>query len=242
MDVGKGFIGDVGGLHPASSGVRPQGITAARAIESLQAADADNNVAEPIANLGITYQDIAEIAFEILAEYATSPKTITFPDGEGVARVTFMGENGLKGKDGSTVSAPAGTVIISPSRVKVATVPAISYTEEGKKETLKELYGLEAIDKKTLLEGYRFQNVAEIVDRVVAEQKQKAQMPPPPPPVPGDKLITAISSLQKSGTPLTLDVVNEALAKAGLPPLQMAPELPPVAPIDAPAEGATITA
>jgi hypothetical protein len=156
--------------------------------------------------------------------------------------VTFVGAVGLQQKDGSTIEAPAGTVVITPSRVKVATIPSISYTEEGKKETLKELYEMKAIDKKTLLEGYRFQNVAEIVERVLAEQQQMAQTVPPPPPVPGDKLIGALAQLQKSGGPLTLEVVNVALEKAGLPPLQLdsTPLAPP--PIDGTPDPATVTA
>lgn len=231
MDVGKAFIGQIGGLNEASVGLVPTGVKSGKGIEALKASDAETNVAEPIANLGLTYEEIAEIAFEVIAEYTTTPKTITFPDEDGgVERVTFVGEVGLQQKDGTTTPPTPGTVVITPSRVKVATVPAISYTEEGKKETLKELYELKAIPTRTLLEGYRFQGIDDILDALAQEQAQQAKTPPPPPPVPGDKLITALAALQKSGEPLTIEVVNAALVKAGLPPLNVAPA--PVAPID----------
>lgn len=251
MDVGKAFIGQIGGLNEASVGLVPSGVKSGRGIEALKASDAETNVAEPIANLGLTYETIAEIAFEVIAEYTTTPRTITFPDDNGGAsRVTFVGAVGMQQQDGSTVPAPNGTVVISPSRVKVATIPAISYTEEGKKETLKELYEMHAIDLKTLLEGYRFQGIDDIIENVITEKQQQSMMPPPPERVPGDKLITALAKLQASGEALSLEVVNAAFAQANLPPLNIAPPpnpLSPVppsvpAPIDAPPQGATIHA
>lgn len=213
---------DIGGQHEASLGVRPQGVTAARAIEALKAADAESNIAEPIENLGLFYKEVVERAFEYLSQNLTEQKTITYPDGEGFQQVTIIGEAALRDEDGTVKPAPSGVIVIRPSAARITIVPEVAYTEEGKRETVREMYKDGIVDRKTVLKAYKFSNVADIAEEAEREEEKKAQQgAPPPPPVPADKLLNALANLVKSGEPVTIDQLNEAMKQAGLPPMDM---------------------
>lgn len=71
-----------------------------------------------------------------------------------------------------------------------------------------------------------FQLMARLVnlpDSLVREFMRAQPQGPQNPPSSGDKIITAIAALMKAGEGLPLDVVNAALATAGLPPIQGPP-------------------
>lgn len=225
IDMLRSLMQDIGGLHEASSGRVPVGVKAARAIEELKASDAEFNIAEPLQNFGLFYQEVFERMFEVLAENQREPKTITYPDGDGVKTVKFMGRSGLvEGTD-----APEDVVVVKPSKVRVNVTPEVSFTEEGKRQTLLDLYKDGVVDRKTVLEAYRIGNVQEVIERVRTEQMESAKQPPPPKPVDADKLLNALANLSKSGEPITLEQLNAAMLQAGLPPIEE-PTPPPAMP------------
>jgi hypothetical protein len=225
MDLAKTLAGTIGGLNQASIGQVPAGIKSGKGLEALQAADAENNVAEPIANLGLFYKELVERVFEVLAEYQTERKEMTVEESGQTEKVAFIGAAGMQLQDGSQAPLQENTIVINPSKVKVTTVPAIAYSEDGKRETLKELFTAGAIDVQTLLEGYRFQNVSEIVERTLREMQMKAQEPPRPTEE-ASKLMKGLKDMAESGAPIDLEQFNAVLAHAGLPPVQLAPLAP----------------
>ena len=218
INSAQGFVADVGGMHPASGGSVPIGVKSGRGIESLQAADAEFNMAEPMENFGLMWQEMWERILEIISENTVKQMTLPYQDSGMTKKVTFIGKAGLVQQDGTEVPAPKGVVVIGDSHVNVRTVPEVSYSEDGKKEVLKELYEAKAIDLKTLLEGYRFSNVGDIMERVIAENERKAQTPPPPAPVPADRLLNALANVAKSGGPITFEQLQAAMQEASLPP------------------------
>lgn len=218
INLAQSFAADVGGIHPASAGSVPVGVKSGRGIESLQAADAEFNLAEPMENFGLFWQEMWERIIEIVAENTTTQQTLDYPDNGVTKKVTFIGQAGLKLQNGNPLPAPPNTVVIGKTHVNVRAVPEVSYSEDGKKEVLLELYHEKAIDLQTLLEAYRFGNVGKIIQRVMAEKAQASQTPPPPPPVPGDRLLTALANIAKSGQPVTFDQLQSAMKDASLPP------------------------
>ena len=63
----------------------------------------------------------------------------------------------------------APTVLKQSYRIKCTIENGLSYTEEGKRDTLRELFQGGIIDKRTLLEGFKFGNIEELMDRTNAE-------------------------------------------------------------------------
>lgn len=229
VGLAQGFMGDVGGMHPASGGSVPIGVKSGKGIEALQSADAEFNMAEPMENFAQAWQEMVERIFELIGEHTTSQRTLDYEDDEGMTRqTTFIGKAGIQ--EGQTP--PDGVIAIGKTSVKVRAVPEISYSEDGKREILLELYKEKLIDRKTVLEAYRFGNVGEVIDRVLQEQAQAAQTPPPKPPVPADKLLNALANLRKSGEPILPEQIDAVLTEAGVP---AGPELStPPPPIDSP--------
>lgn len=235
IDRAQGFSADVGGMHRASGGEVPVGVKSGKGIEALQAADAEFNMAEPMENWAEAWQEMVERVLDVVSEQVTTQVPLEYEDNEGMTRqVTIMGKAGLQNPDGSYREAPSNVVVIAPSRVKVRAVPEVSYTEDGRREILRELYDSKLIDRKTVLEAYRFGNVGDIIDRVIEEQQQASQTPPPKPPIPADKLINALANLRKSGEPILPEQIDAVLTEAGVP---TATELStPAAPIDTPVQ------
>ena len=233
VNLSQAFSADVGGMHRASGGDVPVGVKSGRGIEALQSADAEFNMAEPMENWAETWQEMVERVLEVVSEQVTTQVPLEYEDSEGMTqRLNIMGKAGLQNQDGSTNEAPEGVVVITPSRVKVRAVPEVSYTEDGRREILKELYESKLIDRKTVLEAYRFGNVGDIIDRVLEEQEQASQTPPPKQPIPADKLINALANLRKSGEPILPEQIDVVLTEAGVP--TMAELSTPAAPIDTP--------
>lgn len=225
MDLARDLIEDVGGMHTPATRV-PNGVTSGRAIEALQAAD-ENNVGEPKQMLERFLEETGELALELISAHQVTKKTVTRYDGKTTFRREIMGSGGVP-EDGQV---PDNVLVVKPLKVNVSIVPAVAYTEEGRRQTALDLYKAKLIDRETALDTYRFSNIGDVVRKAEAEQaKEKAQSAPPPPPVPADKLMQGLAALAKSGEPVTFAQVQETMRQAGLPPLEEqepAPQLQP---------------
>jgi len=158
------------GTSTAALGKVPRGVRAYKAIESLKQSDFAN-LRVPIMNLQDTVQKLSEKIIDLAATHYLLPKTIyRMGDEDQPDYFKVIGEEGLNHPLGQELAERENAIVIKKSfRVKASIESALSYTEEGKRDTLRELYSAGLIDKRTLLEGFKFGNVGEILERTKAE-------------------------------------------------------------------------
>lgn len=158
------------GVSTVALGKVPSGVRAYKALESLKQSDYAN-MRIPVANLQDTLQKLTEKILDLAANYYLLPKTIYRSENEQSDSFQVIGERGagldINQEPMSGETPP--TVIKKSYRVKTVVDSGLSYTEEGKRDTLRELYQAGVIDKRTLMEGFKFSNVADIMERVQAE-------------------------------------------------------------------------
>jgi hypothetical protein len=156
------WLEEIGGIREASLGRAPGSLQSGKALEALQQADAQT-VAEPIENLEIFLADMGEFILEVIEEYSVVSEEV-IQDGE---KVKFVGAN--------AENAGEDVMKVKSGRVTVRIVPEIAYSEEMKKETLFRLLEYQMIDPQTMLEKLEISNVSEVVERVLAHNREKFQ-------------------------------------------------------------------
>ncbi len=149
------WIEESGGIREASLGRAPSGIQSGRGVEALQAADA-GTVAEPVENLEIFLEEISQFILEVLSDYQITSMKIV----EDKEEIQFIG-----GEIGDN-EVPEGVMKLKPLDVRVAIVPEIAYSEDGKFDRLMQLASAQMIDPQTILEKLSISNVGEIIERM----------------------------------------------------------------------------
>jgi hypothetical protein len=159
------YIEDIGGAHDASMGRIPTGATSGRALEALQVGDS-NNLSEIIEN--------CEVFLEDCYEYMLFLASKKYQFARNIAPIAQTGEREfikVIGEDAEQVPEGA-TVINSKNIVDVRITSWLAMTGESRRDALKELYQLQAIDQQTLLDGYGIGNIADVIKRL-REQKMQ---------------------------------------------------------------------
>jgi hypothetical protein len=153
------------GVSTSALGKAPKGIRAYKAIESLKQSDFAN-LRVPIKNLEDCLQKLTEKIIDIAAENYILPKTVYKTKDDVPDNFSVIGEKGaaLFANQSMMQGEAAPTVIKQSYRIKCTVESGLSYTEEGKKDTLWQLFQGGVIGQKTLLEGYKFGNVAETME------------------------------------------------------------------------------
>lgn len=160
------YMEDIGGAHEASLGNLPAAGLSGRAIEALQIGDS-NNLSEIVEN--------AEVFLEQVYEYILYLASQKYQFARDIVPVSYAEEKDFSQVIGqSAANVPEGaTVIPEKNIVDVKITSWLAYTPEVRREVLKELYSLQAIDKETLLKGYEIGNVADIIEKVKAEREEQ---------------------------------------------------------------------
>ena len=159
------------GVSTVALGRIPRGIRAAKAIDSLKQSDYAN-LRVLVANIQTTIQELTDKVVKIAATNYLLPQNVYRTDEEEQPdNFSVLGE---AGKDlainQSAINGEKPPVIISKDiKVRAMVVSGISYTEEGKRETLRELYASGVIPLRTLLQAYNFSNVGDIIQQLEAE-------------------------------------------------------------------------
>lgn len=160
IDKLEGYIEEIGGVRESSLGRASGSLQSGKGIEALQSADA-GTVAEPVENLEIMLQEVAEFALEVIADYSIVSEKI-IEDGEEINYIGAAADN-----------KPKGAIVIDGSdEVRVSIVPEIAYSEEAKKDYALRLASAGLIDQETLLEQFKFSNIGDIVERM---EKKKTE-------------------------------------------------------------------
>lgn len=159
------YFEDLGGAHDASLGKLPSGGMSGRALEALQIGDS-NNLSELIENVEMFLEDVYEYILSLAAEnYVFARDIIPLTDSGEREFITVVGK-------GDNV--PEGAVEVpEKSYVDVKITSWLAQTGEVRREVLKELYQLQAIDQKTLLEGFNIGNVSDIIAASKEERQER---------------------------------------------------------------------
>ncbi len=177
------YLEDLSGAHDVSLGRIPTGIRSGKGIAELRQADATNQD-DLVDNLESFLERSGARILRLIAENWTTSKLISVtgiggkPDyfmavGEGADRL-----NKKKEYTFGTMKLPLA-VIGKENEVHVRVGSWLAYTKAARKEELKELYKLGAIDQKALLEHLEFGDIKGILDRTRTERllEQRAASP-----------------------------------------------------------------
>lgn len=145
---------DIAGIHDVSMGRVPTGAKSGRAIEALRESD-ETGIRPKERNLENGLERVGYQLVGLMQQYYTSEKLMR-TTGKYPRFFRFSNQHIKEGVD-----------------VRVNLGTAFAYTRLGKREELKELYELGAIDRQTLLEHYEFGNVDEILERAAEPNVSK---------------------------------------------------------------------
>jgi hypothetical protein len=159
-------------VNSATLGRNPKGVRAYKAIESLKSSDMSNQ-AVAITRLETALERSAEIILEIADKYFDKPQTVHRMNKEVPDYFQVMGERYMDENTQGVVP------LSSKTKVNVSVESGLSYTEEGKRQTLLELFYAGLLNKETVLEGFKFGNVGEILKKVEEEQAQMSLVDAP---------------------------------------------------------------
>ncbi|RMD68421.1 MAG: hypothetical protein D6822_07010 [Cyanobacteria bacterium J149] len=163
------YIEDMGGKHDASLGRMPTGAKSGKALEALQVGDS-NNMSEVVENVEEFLEEVFEYILEIAAEkYQFARRIIPISKTGERDFITVIGEDAPAIPEGSTV-------IRKKNTVDVKITSWLAETAEARRDALKELYQLQAIDQETLLKGYELGNVAEIIRQSQIEKEMDRRL------------------------------------------------------------------
>lgn len=162
------YFEELGGMHDASMGRTPTGVKSGRALEALQVGDS-NNLSELTENVEEFLEEVYEYILSLAAEKYQFARNITPLGKSGTHEfIKVIGEGADNKPEGVTV-------IPKKNMVDVKINSWLASTQDARRETLKELYQLQAIDAQTLLEGYNIGNVADIMQRVRQQKADEAK-------------------------------------------------------------------
>lgn len=209
------YFEDIGAMHDATRGRVPVGAKSGVAIEMLQIGDS-NNLAELVENT----EDFLEEAYEYMLYLASQKyqfvRNISPIDPSTGERdfVFFIGEGANNQPEGATV-------IPARNMVDVKISSWLADTAEARRDVLKDLFMMQAIDQATLLKGYELGNVADILrktkeaheDQVVEQAALAKATEPEPPAMPQQGAREAISFIRQvlnGSVPALPDQVSQA--------------------------------
>lgn len=147
-------------VSSSSTGRAPRGIRAYKAIEALKQSDFAS-MGAPITFLEETLERVAELINEQAAIYISEPQTIQRLNQETPDYFKVVGQNYAQGQEGVVP-------ISADTKVDVQIESGLSYTEEGKRQTMLELYQLGLVPPEDVLRVFRFSNIGEMLQKAQA--------------------------------------------------------------------------
>ena len=200
IDRMKSWFDDISGNNDVSRGVRPDGITAAAAINSLQEA-AKTRIRQKARNLDAALQTFGQLYLSRVLQFYTAPQIFRLTNNQGATKYFkfHIEERPLENGDVQKVgilrnyvenpengalseSIEAKEVMIKGLfDVRVATGSALPFAKQEKINMAQMLFDRGAIDEVELLKSVDYPNWEGVWERVKAA-KAAAAMPPAPQP------------------------------------------------------------
>lgn len=189
--IGK-EIQDISGATEVSRGIRPEGVTAAKAIEALQDT-AQTRIRQKSRFLDAFLQEIGQLYKSIIFENYTAPRIFRLTNNQNAQNYFKFhvenqqmptGENQKVAKVRAYVQAPDGSFkadleakeyqVRSDFDVRVSTGSSLPFAKQERTQMALNLYDRKLLDPETVLKTVDFPNWESIVEKLKAAEEQAA--------------------------------------------------------------------
>lgn len=150
-------------VQSSTIGQAPKGIKAYKAIEALKQSDFAN-MGTAIDRLETAIEKVAEIMLDYAERYYKEPHHVYRLQQEKPDYFDVVGAN-FRGEQTSAIPLKASY------KVDVSIESGLAYTEEGKRQTMLELYSAGLVPAEKVLEMFKFSNVGELLRGAQAEKQ-----------------------------------------------------------------------
>ena len=171
------YFEDISGAHDASLGRLPTGVTSGIAIAELKQADSTNQD-DLVDNLEHFLEDVGMKILTTMAKHYTTPRIIeAIGSDRPYEYFAVTGDKSRRTKNTVRVGKKDYPLIRLTQRnqVRVNIGSWLAFTKEARQKELKELFSIQAIDQKTLLQHLEFGDIDTIMDRTRAEGLLKSK-------------------------------------------------------------------
>ena len=157
------------GVSTAALGKAPKGVRAAKAIDSLKQSDYAN-LRVPVKNITRTLQLLTEAMIDVASTNYLVPQTIYRMEDEKPDYFSVIGEKGAGLMMNQTaMQGENPPVQIKKSyRVEATIQSGLSYTPEGKRDTMMQLFQAGLIPPQKVLESFQFSNISDLLSQNAA--------------------------------------------------------------------------
>lgn len=152
-------------VSSSTTGRAPRGIRAYKAIESLKQSDFAN-MGSPITFLEESLERVAELISEQADVYMDQPQVVKRLKQEQPDYFKVIGAGNYAEDMGEDV-----IPISKDTKIDVQIESGLSYTEEGKRQTMLELFQLGLMPPEEVLRVFRFSNVGELLAKAQANKQ-----------------------------------------------------------------------
>lgn len=205
IDRMKGWFDDISGSNDVSRGVKPEGVTAASAIEALQDA-AQTRLRQKTKNIDAFMQDFGQMYISRVFQYYNAPRIFRVTDNENATRY-FKFHVDTKDEIDPVTGAPTGNQVrVAKVRnysqgadgkhylgdekeyeirqrfdVKIATGSALPFEKGRIEQQSLNLFDRGIIDAEEVLKNIRYPNAESLMKRMAEKAAQAAANQPPGP-------------------------------------------------------------
>ena len=192
IDRMKVWFDDVSGSSDSSRGVRPEGVTAASAIQSLQEAT-QTRIRQKARNLDSCLQNLGQLYQSYVFQYYSAPRIFRLTNKDGSRRFfkfsveTTVDESGEQAKvaryrpfeEGEDGKMYEGVEKVMPVNgmldLKVNTGSSLSFAKEANQNKALQLFDRQIIDDEEVLKAFDYPNWEAVLQRVTEKKMQAAE-------------------------------------------------------------------
>lgn len=171
------YFEDISGVHEASMGRVPAGVKSGIGVAELKQSDATNQD-DLVDNLEDFLAEVCRIVLKISAKNFKNARLVK-PMGQGQNSEGFavVGEKYMKGKNTYTIGTKEYKLakLYEHNDINVSLGSWLAYSKEQRQSELKELFKMQVIDQKTLLEHLEFGDVQGIMERTRRQKMLEAK-------------------------------------------------------------------
>lgn len=193
IDRMKSWFDDISGSNDVSRGVRPEGVTAASAIEALQSA-ANTRLRQKSRNLDAFMQNFGQMYLSRVFQYYSAPRVFRITNNQNVTQYfkfhVDQNETGDKiarvqkysqGDDGKYYLNPENQYNLQGRfDVKISTGSSLPFEKSRVEQQAFNLFDRKIIDEEEVLKTLRYPNAEQVMKRMTDRAAQIAAMQAPP--------------------------------------------------------------
>lgn len=155
------------GTSVVSFGKVPKGVKAAQALDQLKNIEYANNQT-PIDLLAKTLEEMAEKVLDLADRYFKDPVTVYHMTDGKPDFFKIVSQESVAAANPQSEAIP----VSSKYMVKVEIESDMAFSEEGKRQTMMELYDKGLVPPEEVLKSYKMSNVEEILNKTAAAKAQ----------------------------------------------------------------------